>query len=166
MLRAERLADVADASVDLVFSHYALHWVLDKSTMLDEVQRVLRPGGRFVAECLGKPIEFLEHLFALMPLGQQSLQRNDYRSDAQWRAMLETRPFNIIDFSWSAITLRFADIAALFSWLEGTSHGDFRRDLLPVNRLQHIGRQYPDVVNIGGSALRMMLRRMPAPEAT
>jgi ubiquinone/menaquinone biosynthesis C-methylase UbiE len=42
-----------DASFDAVFSNAALHWVRDQDAMMDEVHRVLRPDGRFVAEMGG-----------------------------------------------------------------------------------------------------------------
>jgi trans-aconitate methyltransferase len=40
-------------SFDAVFSNAALHWVRDQEAMLVEVHRVLKPGGRFVAEMGG-----------------------------------------------------------------------------------------------------------------
>jgi trans-aconitate methyltransferase len=43
----------SDASFDAVFSNAALHWVQDQDGMMREVHRVLRPGGRFVAEMGG-----------------------------------------------------------------------------------------------------------------
>jgi len=43
----------ADASFDAVFSNAALHWVRDHEAMLAQVQRVLKPGGRFAAEMGG-----------------------------------------------------------------------------------------------------------------
>jgi SAM-dependent methyltransferase len=42
-----------DASFDAVFSNAALHWVRGQDAMMDEVHRVLKPGGRFVAEMGG-----------------------------------------------------------------------------------------------------------------
>jgi trans-aconitate methyltransferase len=42
-----------DDEFDQVFSNAALHWVRDQDTMMAEVHRVLRPGGRFVAEMGG-----------------------------------------------------------------------------------------------------------------
>lgn len=39
-----------DHSFDALFSNAALHWVRDHDAMLAETHRVLRPGGRFVAE--------------------------------------------------------------------------------------------------------------------
>jgi SAM-dependent methyltransferase len=40
-------------SFDAVFSNAALHWVRDQDAMMSEVHRVLKPGGRFVAEMGG-----------------------------------------------------------------------------------------------------------------
>lgn len=42
-----------DRSFDAAFSNAALHWVRNQDAMLAEVHRVLKPGGRFVAEMGG-----------------------------------------------------------------------------------------------------------------
>jgi SAM-dependent methyltransferase len=42
-----------DRVFDAVFSNAALHWMRNQDAMLDEVHRVLKPGGRFVAEMGG-----------------------------------------------------------------------------------------------------------------
>lgn len=42
-----------DHTFDAVFSNAALHWVRNQDAMLREVHRVLKPGGRFVAEMGG-----------------------------------------------------------------------------------------------------------------
>jgi len=47
------LLPFADRSFDAVFSNAVLHWVRDQDAMMSEVHRVLRPGGRFVAEMGG-----------------------------------------------------------------------------------------------------------------
>jgi len=47
------LLPFADRSFDAVFSNAVLHWVRDQDTMMAEVRRVLKPGGRFVAEMAG-----------------------------------------------------------------------------------------------------------------
>jgi SAM-dependent methyltransferase len=49
---AEKLP-FSDTSFDAVFSNAALHWVCGQDEMMAEVHRVLRPGGRFVAEMGG-----------------------------------------------------------------------------------------------------------------
>jgi len=55
------VAEVGDAegltfagqTFDAVFSNAVLHWVRDQDAMLTQVRRVLKPGGRFVAEMGG-----------------------------------------------------------------------------------------------------------------
>lgn len=47
------LLPYANASFHAVFSNAVLHWVHDHDAMMAEVHRVLRPGGRFVAEMGG-----------------------------------------------------------------------------------------------------------------
>jgi trans-aconitate methyltransferase len=42
-----------DGTFDAVFSNAVLHWVRDQDAMLSQVHRVLKPGGRFVAEMGG-----------------------------------------------------------------------------------------------------------------
>ena len=42
-----------DKTFDAVFSNAALHWVRDQDAMMSQVRRVLKPGGRFVAEMGG-----------------------------------------------------------------------------------------------------------------
>jgi trans-aconitate methyltransferase len=49
---AERLP-YPDGSFDAVFSNAVLHWVQGQDQMMAEVHRVLKPGGRFVAEMGG-----------------------------------------------------------------------------------------------------------------
>ncbi len=53
MKRAQKSLPYADGTFDAVFSNAALHWVRDQDAMMAEVHRVLRPGGRFVAEMGG-----------------------------------------------------------------------------------------------------------------
>lgn len=50
--KAEQLP-YASGSFDAVFSNAALHWIADQDAMMAQVRRVLRPGGRFVAEMGG-----------------------------------------------------------------------------------------------------------------
>src|SRR6516225_8913807 len=42
-----------DGTFDAVFSNAVLHWVRDQDAMMAQVHRVLKPGGRFVAEMGG-----------------------------------------------------------------------------------------------------------------
>lgn len=48
------LAMPASLSVDAVFSTATFHWVLDHDALFASLARVLRPGGRLVAQCGGQ----------------------------------------------------------------------------------------------------------------
>src|SRR5215831_13594755 len=50
--QAEKLP-FRDGAFDAVFSNAVLHWVRDQDAMMAQVYRVLKPGGRFVAEMGG-----------------------------------------------------------------------------------------------------------------
>lgn len=55
---------IAAQSVDLVFSTATLHWITDHESLFAEFHRILRPGGRLIAQCGGaKNIEAV-HGFA------------------------------------------------------------------------------------------------------
>ena len=62
-----------DANFDAVFSNAALHWVRNQEAMLAEVSRVLRPGGRFVAEMGGHG-----NVAAILTALVATLARHDY----------------------------------------------------------------------------------------
>ncbi len=42
-----------DESFDAVFSNATLHWIKEPERVIGEISRLLRPGGRFVAEFAG-----------------------------------------------------------------------------------------------------------------
>jgi trans-aconitate methyltransferase len=63
-----------DGSFEAVFSNAALHWVRDQDAMMAEVKRVLKPGGRFVAEMGGHG-----NVAAILVALRAVLMRHGYR---------------------------------------------------------------------------------------
>lgn len=157
--RAQHLGPVADGSADLVFSNYAGHWVLDHAAMLREIERVLKPGGRFVAEFLGQPIPLLIELVLLMPDGAQQIQTNAYRTEAEWRRLISACKVDIMRFDWPALTLDFDCLPDLYEWLEGTSNGGFQAAKLPAQAGADFAARFPGAVSCPVKALRMVLQR-------
>ena len=49
--QAEDLSAFADSSFDVVYLNSVFHWVVDKPRALDEIMRVLKPGGRVGLNC-------------------------------------------------------------------------------------------------------------------
>jgi SAM-dependent methyltransferase len=89
-----------DRAFDAVFSNAALHWVRGQDEMLTQVHRVLRPGGRFVAELGGHGnIAAIRVAFAavLARHGFASLgdRGNFYPTAEEYRHMLEAHGFTV-----------------------------------------------------------------------
>jgi trans-aconitate methyltransferase len=90
-----------DASFDAVFSNAVLHWVRGQDEMMEQVRRVLRPGGRFVAEMgghgniaairVGFAAVLARHGFAA--LGDRG---NYYPTPEAYAERLTKRGFNVV----------------------------------------------------------------------
>ncbi len=89
-----------DATFDAVFSNAALHWVRNHDAMMTEVHRVLRPGGRFVAE-MGGHGNVAAILVALMAVlsrhGYADAESgiNYYPTPQSYRSRLERHGFTV-----------------------------------------------------------------------
>lgn len=89
-----------DRIFEAVFSNAALHWVRGQDEMLSQVHRVLRPGGRFVAELGGHGnIAAIRVAFAavLSRLGFASLgeRGNYYPTSEAYSSRLERHGFTV-----------------------------------------------------------------------
>lgn len=87
-------------SFDAVFSNAALHWVKEASRAIREVHRVLRPGGRFVAELGGRGnVRTVERALeeALAEIGVSAAERNPwyFPSLAEYAGLLEENGFEV-----------------------------------------------------------------------
>lgn len=156
---ATALDGVADGSIDLVFSNYAVHWILDQPAMLDEVRRVLRPGGRFVAEFLRAYTELFVELVRLMPDGDSHLGENRFLSEAEWRDMIAARRFETVALECPDFALEYDDLPALLDWLEATSHGAFDAAKIPSQTRAAYDERFPGRISLVCQAYRLVLRR-------
>jgi SAM-dependent methyltransferase len=96
---AERLPFPA-GSFNAVFSNAALHWVHGQDEMMDEVRRVLKPGGRFVAEMGGHGnIAAIRVAFTAVlerhGYGDREADVNYYPTPNAYRARLERHGFTV-----------------------------------------------------------------------
>ena len=90
----------ADATFDAVFSNAVLHWVRGQDAMMAEVHRVLRRGGRFVAELGGHGNVAAIHVALMAVLEQHgfgALEKdvNYYPTPDAYRGRLERAGFAV-----------------------------------------------------------------------
>lgn len=153
------LGPVEDASVDLVYSNYAMHWMVDLPPVFREIRRVLRPGGRLVSELLGSPIQLFVDLLDMMPGGDGIMKENVFLEETEWRATIEPADLDILDLGWPRFMLEYKDLNSLFAWLEGTSHGFFDRNKLDPKERATLARKYPGAITLACTGLRLILRK-------
>jgi trans-aconitate methyltransferase len=67
---------------DAVMSNAALHWISDQYAVVRGVWRVLRPGGRFAAECAGEGCVRIIREGMKLALGRRGL---DYKARNPWK---------------------------------------------------------------------------------
>ena len=154
----EELGPIADGTIDLVYSNYALHWVLDPPAVFDELRRVLRPGGRVVTEFLGMFVALFTELLLLMPGGRAMLRENIILDEPAWRAVVTPR-FDVVELSWPRFGLAYKDLPSLFAWLEATSHGAFDRTRIAPKDHAALARRFPGDIACECTGLRMILRK-------
>lgn len=99
LAQAEKLP-FASASFDAVFSNAALHWVRGQDEMMAEVRRVLKPGGRFVAEMGGHGNIAAIRVALMAVLAQHGLGNredgvNYYPAPDSYRRRLERHGFDV-----------------------------------------------------------------------
>ena len=133
--------------------------MLDPPRVFDEVHRVLRPGGRFVTESLGEPVELFVELILMMPDGKEVMGENIFLDDGEWREIIAGRDFEILELAWPRFALDYADLGSLFAWLEATSHGDFDVKKVGPEDRAALERRFPGAISCPCQGLRLALRR-------
>jgi ubiquinone/menaquinone biosynthesis C-methylase UbiE len=90
-----------DATFDLVWSSAALHHVADKRTVVHELKRVLKPGGRLAIREGGLPLQLLPFDIGI---GEPGLQYRLHLADERWfAAMLRDTLPNNIPYAWAQL---------------------------------------------------------------
>ncbi len=113
---AEQLP-LADASVDLLWSSFALQWCDDPMTVVGELHRVLRPGGCLaLALPVAGTLDELEQSWA--EVDQQSHTRA-LSSAEQWMRALAEHDF-LVESRREVIREHYPDLRAIGAMLRGT----------------------------------------------
>lgn len=101
---AERLATVADRSVDVVLAIGALEHMLDQGAVVRSVFRVLKPGGRFVCLTLNGGGLWYRHLAPALKIDTRQLATDRYLSRQELEALLRGAGFDEIEIgSWTFV---------------------------------------------------------------
>lgn len=138
-----RSLDLDEGSFDAVFSNAALHWVREARQAVREIHRILRPGGRFVAELGGRGnVRTVERALeeTLAERGIRAADRNPwyFPSLAEYAGLLEESGFEV---GYAALFDRPTPLGktGIEGWLEVFA-GSFLEGLSEAEREEIVGR--------------------------
>jgi arsenite methyltransferase len=130
--RAEDLSRFGDSQFDAVYLNSVFHWIADKERTLEEIYRVLKPGGRLGLNVQdpSKPHESRLLLrAAIVEAGLGDRHRESHpvlgASDEQLKDLIATAGFidyrsdlrSLVDFQ--------SDVGSLLKWSESSAFGNF-----------------------------------------
>lgn len=74
---AENLNFIEDSTLDIVYMNWVFHWIADKKNVMREINRVLKPSGKFGITI---PCKELHSLVGLTGITDKVLKRDPYKS--------------------------------------------------------------------------------------
>ena len=103
-----------DDTFDMVWTSYVLHHIADKLHVVEELKRVLKPGGRLAIREGGLPVQMLPHDIGLGEPGLQDRLRvaqNTWFTAMTRHTLPDEKPY---PFGWSQLLLdsKFIDVQA------------------------------------------------------
>lgn len=139
----------ADSSFSIIISNLMLQWALDKKQILNEVYRVLKPGGRIILSSLIKPSLYELHQ-AVMKIDDKPHTLN-FLTENEYVCLFNNLKFNIIEsYAWID-TVYFPTLIALLQHFKltgtnlsrsGVSYGLGSR--LQLQQLANTYQQHPN----------------------
>lgn len=114
-----------ESRFDAVFSNAVLHWVKAAETTVEQVRKVLRPGGRFVAEFGGHgnahtAVAAMEEIFKRHPEFGTFENPWYFPSPEEYRALLESKGFRV---EYSELIPRPTPVQSVAIWLDLFANG-------------------------------------------
>ncbi|WP_255990014.1 class I SAM-dependent methyltransferase [Chitinolyticbacter albus] len=136
--RGEDLSAFEDGSFDAVLLNSVYHWLQDKAVVLNEVFRVLRPGGRVAISTASRERphdiqQIVSRVLADAGLGRSvSAGSTPYRvTHAELAGQLEHAGFFVDEIRLRRFADHFPDIDAVLAFSNASSFGNFLGDYLP-----------------------------------
>jgi SAM-dependent methyltransferase len=155
-----------DASVDVVISNCVINLSTDKSALLAEAHRLLRPGGRFGVTTFGEPdptFKALGDLFEpfipkelLDPLNERE-KDDPFASTETLTALAEAAGGSDVRVVEEALPVEFADVHAWQRWTMSTGQRMFWGRMDDAQRADTLARAEALVESVRGEDGRAVL---------
>jgi ubiquinone/menaquinone biosynthesis C-methylase UbiE len=160
--RAEDLSRFANGEFDVVYLNSVLHWIADKARVLDEVFRVLRPGGRLGLTIQDPTAPHESRVLLSKAITNAGLNVTRIASqgvtDETLRALFEAAGF--VDYHSNLQTLVETHDSAdqLIRWSESSAFGNFLDGFSDTDR-KRIGTAFAELVEANRTPEGLRLSR-------
>ena len=141
--RVEHMSDSIKESVDTIFFCNAIHYVADKDSLLADISKALKPGGKFAFNTSffegGQPPEsqafyrkwllkasrILRRQYGLRPVSSKKVESRKHLTAQQYRALVENHGFKVVKEEIDSVKV------PLEGWLDISSFEDFIAGIMP-----------------------------------
>ena len=141
--KVEHLSDSVKESVDTVIFCNAIHYVSDKQTVLDEISKTLKPGGKlafntaffdgahppetnlFARKWMMKASRTLRREYGLSPSRSDKVESRRQLTPEEYRELLESNGFRIAEQEIDTVQV------PIEGWLDISSFSDFITGVMP-----------------------------------
>lgn len=153
----EGLAGFAEASVDMAYSNLLLHRLGSPDRAMQEVFRVLKPGGSFAFTCPLAPPKVLEALemvifshpdFASYQEGSSGLAAWSFKTVEHWVDLAKKTGFAGVSYHTIALEFPSCSPTELVAYWEAATEGRFLGGLKPPeweSVLRHVDEQFTNL---------------------
>lgn len=93
---ADNLSFLADNTVDIVYMNWVFHWIADKKNVIQEINRVLKPNGKFGITI---PCKELHSIIGLTGITDKVLKRDPYKSFVRQESSTQ-KQYNLTTAEW------------------------------------------------------------------
>jgi ubiquinone/menaquinone biosynthesis C-methylase UbiE len=101
---AEQLDFVPSASIDVVYLNWVFHWIADKNSVLQELERILKPGGKIG---ITVPCKELHGIIGLTSIADRVLKREPYHQFVRTESSTQ-KQYNLTMTEWTFLFIEQA----------------------------------------------------------
>ncbi|MGQ3889781.1 methyltransferase domain-containing protein [Legionella sp. CNM-1927-20] len=148
-----------EKSIDIVYSNYVLHWVSDKKKAFTQINKLLRPQGQFIMNCIAAYSKIISEIETVSGLTYEQFQKKyPLTQKEEWLALLAEYNFTVIE-NCSIEDFEFACLDEFLLFWEATTQGKYKRESLSSNRYYALIKKYPSKIRLFGNETLSVLCR-------